>query len=81
MYRCLICQKPFVSFKTIVDNDGFGDYFVSVTPCCESHDHSQIEGYSFTTVSGSTGTFRQLSANEAIELGLNWAIDFYKEQQ
>lgn len=55
---------------------------MSVTPCCNSHSYSHISGLSLSTVSGgSAGTFRQLSADEAIELGLNWAIDFYKEQQ
>lgn len=82
MYRCGICQKPFVSFKSIPVSDTFGEYFMSVTPCCNSHSYSHISDYFLSIISGGSAETRiPLSANEATELGSNWAIDFCKEQQ
>lgn len=82
MYRCGICQKPFTSFKQIAVNSNiYGDYFVSVTPCCRSQNYSCLTWHSLSTVSGgSAGTFRQLSESEVVELALNWVFDFQKER-
>jgi hypothetical protein len=81
MYRCGICNKPFIFFQEIsVNSDTYGGYSTFVTPCCGSHNYSEVTQHSFATFSGgSTGTIRQLNWNEAVELILNWASDFQKE--
>lgn len=81
MYRCLTCQKPFTSFKTIVVNDIFGEYTTEVTPCCGLFSFSHLANRSFVAVSGGSAmSFGTVSEDEANEIALNWAIDFQKEQ-
>ena len=83
MYRCLICQKPFVSFKAIaVSDDVYGEYSIEVTPCCESFSYSHLTGNSLTRVyGGSAMCFSAIGEDEQKEIALNWAIDFQKDNK